>query len=586
MLSQLSDILWNINSEIAKLSHASLGRLTEVLDMAELELTRDLAKASFIHAAGNASYTAQMHRNALIQIRKTLESIRGPLHERIASALRHGGQLAANLATRHLFMEVQKFSSIFEHSVRPIAIEAATIIADGKRVLWKRFDNSAARYTGAIGEDIRRQLAVGLVRGETIDQITSRLAKHGGPKGLVYTRGRAGSPGARAEMISEGLFKKYRYYAERLARTEIVNAYNQTALDGMADLNDDDPGYFKRWDAAIDGRLCPDCGSLDDQIVPIDSNFRGGVEAPPLHPNCFLPDTRLGARPTNAMRSWYNGEIIEIKTRSGKCLRVTINHPVSTEHGFRAASTLRKGDKVLSQNGEIWRRSIKDFSQIHKDYSPPSIYEIFSALQMSIPSFRSVIAHDDLHGDARFTKGYIDIIGSASKLRNPLNNFLNFMLPKSAMEHPIHSSFSSGNFCRHGVYTPLTGSMSRSYLISSLVNSHTRPFNSLRFGLPSRGNSRSYEPVTESASTDSSLTSKLIFTFPQDIALDEIIEIRNFFFSGHVYNLETTTGWMIAEGIYTSNCRCAVVVWRKEWDKDRKHVVGDRGVGEIKHRDD
>lgn len=285
MSNPITDILWNINHQVSQLSGVSLTRMTQVLDAAELELTRSLAHWKAL-GKGTERFTPQLYRNALIQIRGALDSIRGTTAEGVASALRHGGVLAGDLATKHLTQEVQQFSKLLTGTVRPVAFEAASVIAEGKKLVWPKFSNSAARYAGAVGEDIRKQLAIGVLKGETIDQLTNRLAKMGGPKGLVYTKGQALTPGSKAEYISQGLFNKYRHYGERLARTEVVSAYNSFAMVGVADLEANDPGYYKRWDAAIDGRTCPDCGALDDQVVSIYGNFRGGIEGPPLHPNC------------------------------------------------------------------------------------------------------------------------------------------------------------------------------------------------------------------------------------------------------------------------------------------------------------
>jgi len=280
----VTDFLEHINREVAKLSTSGLGRLAEVLDAAEVELTNALSAWQAL-GKGADRFTPQMYRNALVQIRGALTHIRGPMAEGVASVLRHGGSLAAGLATNHLIAEITRFSQLFEGTVRPIAIEPTIVLAEGKKLLFKRFATSAARYAGQVGEDIRKQLAIGVVRGETIDQLTTRLVKLGGPSGHVFTQGMAGSPRAKAEYIAEGLFKRYRHYAERLAITETVNAYNECALIGMDELEAEDPGYFKRWDAAIDGRVCPLCREYDDLVVPLDGTFRG-VDHPPLHPRC------------------------------------------------------------------------------------------------------------------------------------------------------------------------------------------------------------------------------------------------------------------------------------------------------------
>ncbi len=280
----VEDLLYWVNAEVAKLSGTGLSKMAIVLKEAEQELTHDLAKW-LTRVGGDTKFTAQVYRNALVQIRGALLSIeqRSPL---VAQVLKFGATQASVLATRHLISEVEKFSMMFEGSIRPVALEAATLLAEGKKTLWPKYANSAKRYTGQIGDDIRKQLAIGMVRGETVDQLTSRLVKLGGPKGYVYLRGRPGSPGARAEHISEGLFKRYRSWGERLVRTETVNAYNEMALEGISELAVDDPGYMKRWDAAIDGRTCIICRDMDHEIVAEGKPFKNGGQAPPLHPNC------------------------------------------------------------------------------------------------------------------------------------------------------------------------------------------------------------------------------------------------------------------------------------------------------------
>jgi SPP1 gp7 family putative phage head morphogenesis protein len=285
MSNPITDILWHLNAEVHELANTGLSDLTEILDKAEVELTRELAMWKAL-GKGDERFTPQLYRQALTQIRGTLAHIRGPVAERFASVLRHGGIVAGELATDHLIREIETFSQYFEGSIRLIPLNQTKLLAEAKRTQIPKFKTSAARYAGQVGRDIQKQLAVAVVKGETIDQMTKRLAKLGGPRGLVYLKGLPGDPKAKAEYIAEGLFNRYRYYAERLARTEIVNAYNSTALDGMEELEREDPGYYKRWDAAIDKRTCVICAGLDDLVRPLDKDFSYGISQPPAHPNC------------------------------------------------------------------------------------------------------------------------------------------------------------------------------------------------------------------------------------------------------------------------------------------------------------
>lgn len=283
MADNLKAILEHINGEVAKLSTTSTHALGSVLDAAEKELTQDLATWHML-GKGDERFTPQLYRNALIQIRSALNTINKDLGDDVADHLKHQGKIAAGLATKHLRQEVEQFSHLFEGAVRPVALEAATVLAVGEKAVWKRFETSAARYAGQVGKDIQKQLAIGVVKGETVDQLTKRLAKMGGPKGWVNVQGMGAN--AKAEFIAEGLFSKYRHYAERLVRTEVVNAYNSFALDGMEELNKEDPGYMKRWDAAIDGRTCVLCASYDDLVRKLDEPFKDGIQQPPAHSNC------------------------------------------------------------------------------------------------------------------------------------------------------------------------------------------------------------------------------------------------------------------------------------------------------------
>jgi SPP1 gp7 family putative phage head morphogenesis protein len=285
MANKITDVLWHVNAEVDKLSGVGLKRMAEVLDEAEIELTRALRSWKAL-GKGDARFTAQVYRNALVQIRSALARAQAKLGQGTYSTLVQTSAAAGALATANLIYEVEAFSSIFAGTIRPVAIEASSIIARGDDLLFKRYKNSALRYAGQVGEDIRKQLAIGVIKGETIDQLTERLSKHGGPKGLVSLRGRPGGINHRAEMISEGLFKRYRYWGERLARTEVVNAYNEYTRIGIQDLDKDDPGYFIRWDAAIDGRVCVICRAMDDMIIKPDGVFPGGFRGPPRHPQC------------------------------------------------------------------------------------------------------------------------------------------------------------------------------------------------------------------------------------------------------------------------------------------------------------
>lgn len=86
----------------------------------------------------------------------------------------------------------------------------------------------------------------------------------------------------------------------RIARTEIANAYNQGAFEGMRQAVDQqviiDP-IAKVWWTALDERVCPWCGPLHGTVIELEKNFEPipivgrrtidfAGEVPPLHVQC------------------------------------------------------------------------------------------------------------------------------------------------------------------------------------------------------------------------------------------------------------------------------------------------------------
>lgn len=280
-----------VGGEVGRMERASVQAILPILDAAQRELTNDLAQWLATVPGGDAKFTAQRYRQALAQIKHTMAEIRA-MEPALYQALLGNSFSAGQLATAHLQHEIQRFSLMYEGEARPTSLNAALIIARGNKELIPQFRSSAHRYAGGVGADIRAQLAIGVVRGETMDQLVNRLVRLGGPKGPVATRGVAGELGSVVENISEGLFTRYRHWAERLARTEVINAYNEHANVGLRDLAEDDPEMEKRWDASLDSRLCKVCQGLHGQTVPImdangvDHPFPGGYLRPPAHPCC------------------------------------------------------------------------------------------------------------------------------------------------------------------------------------------------------------------------------------------------------------------------------------------------------------
>ena len=284
----VQDLLAANAAEVDGLSARRAAAVLPPLRQARAELQADLA--SWLRTVGGSErWTAQHLRNALARVRRAVNRLEGfkDVREAMERQLVEGSREAAMLSVAHVERELAVFSQVFEGSLdAPVNFHlvADLAVTDGQRI--RQYRNSAARYTESMRKDIGHQLAVGVAKRETFDQMTRRLQRHGGPRGLVALRGRLGQPGAFVELIPEGLFRRYRYWAERVVRTEMITAYNVQHRASIEDVAADDPEFQLRWDASLDRRVCRICRGLDGIVINVGETFPGGFRHPTAHPNC------------------------------------------------------------------------------------------------------------------------------------------------------------------------------------------------------------------------------------------------------------------------------------------------------------
>lgn len=224
-------------------------------------------------------------RQLLLSLESTFDRIR-ELEPAMGAALSAAGAESGPLAVANLQNEIARLSAIFDGGMPAIPqLDQAAIIARGEQMLWRRFETSARRYTGSVGEDIRHQMAVGLAKGENISQLVTRIAKLGDPLARA-----SGDPAADASGVADAMFGRARFNADRLVRTELMHAYNVqhdlSIEEANADLPPGEPHYMRRWDSSADRRVCALCDALDGKVAEVGGMFPGGVSSPPRHPGC------------------------------------------------------------------------------------------------------------------------------------------------------------------------------------------------------------------------------------------------------------------------------------------------------------
>jgi hypothetical protein len=348
----------------------------------------------------------------------------------------------------------------------------------------------------------------------------------------------------------------------------IFNTTLGTVMEGERyDLLAGNPNVeFLVWDAIDDDRVDEECLALDGQTWPRDE-FPPELWTP-IHYNSFRPETAVSGSFVAGTRMLYAGKVIELETARGNHLAVTPNHPIATPSGFVAACELNKGSKVLAHcvGAEKVRaaKGPRPTPETRDDqHEPARIDEVFGALVEIFGMRTADIVSGDFHGDAERGNGHVDIAGSEGVLRDRVagkvgGDCKHLRLEPSNVSDVSSTSPGDVRLDRIGTPgTPAGGPHSGEASGNMAGVTSTPPYR--RVGATARLDAALQELAAEGVTADAGLFRELLERYPALVALDEVIDVCEVDWSGHVYDLQSTTGLIIAAGLVCSNCRCTVI---------------------------
>jgi SPP1 gp7 family putative phage head morphogenesis protein len=246
--------------EATTLADAPRAALRPVLAVAATDTQRDLATYLRAQPDPDARYTAKQYAATLAALAFALAALR-----RVAPALDTAlGRMtvaAGVLAARHLTGQLAALGTT-------TAPALSRLLAPTPAARLAHVTATAERFAARAADDLRATLALGMVRGETVADLTTRL------------RGPGLAPPAAP------LFRQLDGAAERLIRTEAAAAYSDAMSAGLLEARAHIPDLVKRWDASADSHVCPTCAELDGQVAALEDDFPGGYDRPPVHANC------------------------------------------------------------------------------------------------------------------------------------------------------------------------------------------------------------------------------------------------------------------------------------------------------------
>jgi hypothetical protein len=346
------------------------------------------------------------------------------------------------------------------------------------------------------------------------------------------------------------------------------------------------------------GGTCPECKPLDGQVFRV-----GNMPLPPLHPHCLIGSSRISAAslvvpadvaqrlpadlssfapsparhvgaPTTAAvaeteRDFgrgniravtvrdFVGDVVTILTASGKELTGTPNHPVATRSGWVALAELNVGMDVLGSTGPEWEPTSVNPDE---DDVPPTIEQVAQTFPVTFDPMPT--SPEDFHGDGASSD--VHVVLTDGLLRYDVESLCPQHLDELQLSRRDidpecgFADASTGLKLRSGGLAASDGVVgggghAGAFLGRRLPHPDVHGF-TRSTGLDSSVGEHSIDGPT----ADSEGFCERIHALSSQIFTDQIVDVRRYPFSGHVYNLETVDGYYISNGILTHNCSCGV----------------------------
>jgi hypothetical protein len=289
---------------------------------------------------------------------------------------------------------------------------------------------------------------------------------------------------------------------------------------------------------------------------PTHPKANDNVVMPGMAINCFLPESVV--QYANGVKvaycRFFDGQVVEVVTATGKATRATPNHPILTPHGWVTIGALHEGDEVIELRGDSL-----DAVEVDHDQAQPSIAQIFAALRVE----RFLVARgeaENFHGDG-VPDSDVEIVYAARPLSFGGKAVFGQRLEEEHLARADLACFGEGalDLGFNAIAGAPASGMGSGRQCGALFGRHAAPARDHAFAAVADGTPAFFQPADQCVAGDASLWSEGFDAFTGIVGAAKIVEVRRRRFAGHVYNLETEDGWYVCNGIVSKNCRCEAV---------------------------
>lgn len=555
--------------------------------MAEPTINESIQDAQIAHAVGILRYRAGVSRRMLGLLEKAEKELRTRLNKRLEAISERGYDLGP-ATTKRLQTLLASISEVLKDTYGVLGDQL-------KSELFAAVNYEAAFQVGLLQREIGLPtLALSIPPASTLKSIVTRRPIGGrmfkdliadATSGAVTRANTAIRLGivqgeTRPQIIARVLGNNGLGLSKRgvtaLVQTAVTNAMAQARAETFKANSDIIAG--ERWVSTLDSKTSS---------------------------TCFVGSTRVASvgEIRRVFRRAYDGEVLIVTTSGAKQIEVTPNHPILTSEGWRAASELRPGNEVVySISGDGLCVTCRQHIGM-----PPTLADLFDAVvQVSTGEIRVERASAaDFHGDGRRGDEEVHVATLDGRLVPGLDasgaqEFRNQVLGRPDMgvrsrllggKHPellpnwhdsiYHSpklAFSSEQLVNRALAAPDGGAnrfglRARIEKLEDLLDflwSHggglTAPYAEVhgsglhrRVDLLAAGNmteqAGAFEVMSNGGGRDAVCPCQSCGALAVTVSSDDVVEVRSELRRTHVYNLETTSGVYLANGLAVHNCQ-------------------------------
>lgn len=403
--------------------------------------------------------------------------------------------------------------------------------------------------------------------------------------------------------------------AHLVAVTETGQAYSEANYQTGEELRDAGLTMEKGWSTMGDDRVSEGCQENQDAgWIPFDSEFPGASTTPegklrPLRfPGCLPGDQVVVAESIlGATERFFEGELVIICTASGQELACTPNHPVLTPDRWIGAGALNEGDKVICRRES---QGVLATPGIDDEEMPTRIEDVVKAFRLAgkLVAHPMEVATPDFHGDGGGSKvavvwadGPLGDADNAARgkdglherlkrpdvgqLRLPAKGAFAALLKRattaarcimgSSAIAPVFFGCAVGHHQTVGCQgiAGLDSGLQQHATDNVAADSKGVSNGNLRFAgsvpTDNLGTGQRNPPITgyvsaaqdgvDGTGRDAKFLREVLGAATGEVFADEILSVNRRQFAGHVYNLQTLSGYYSAPAIIVHNCRCLLI---------------------------